>query len=111
MILVKWISAAFYSIRIDSLQERMAQGATYLKCKKKVANASSRPDTKKIQYRHKKSAAKFKKKGSTNSLRCLSSNVTFPLASDPTTEIRRGCNGFKKCGNKVRFMTSIRRLA
>nr|CCA25898.1 conserved hypothetical protein [Albugo laibachii Nc14] len=60
----------------------MAQGATYLKCKKKVANASIRPVAKKIQYRHKKSAAKFKKKG------------------NPTKEIRRGCNGFKKCGDK-----------
>ena len=42
----------------------MAQGNKILKAKN-VKNASAKPQKKKVQYGHKKSAAKFTKKGST----------------------------------------------
>ncbi|EGZ24985.1 hypothetical protein PHYSODRAFT_344843 [Phytophthora sojae] len=62
----------------------MAQGSGYLKKgKKSVKNAGSKPSKKAVSYSHKKSAAKFTKKG------------------NPTTEIRRGCSGMKNNGSKA----------
>lgn len=43
----------------------MAQGSGYLKSKKGVKNGGSKPSKKAVSYSHKKSAAKFTKKGST----------------------------------------------
>ncbi|OQR87859.1 hypothetical protein ACHHYP_07969 [Achlya hypogyna] len=59
----------------------MAQGSTALK-HKKVKNLKAKPTKKKVETRHKKTAAKFTKKG------------------NPTTEVRRGCNGFKRRGDE-----------
>ncbi|KDO32242.1 hypothetical protein SPRG_02720 [Saprolegnia parasitica CBS 223.65] len=59
----------------------MAQGSTALK-HKNVKNLKAKPAKKKVETRHKKTAAKFTKKG------------------NPTTEVRRGCNGFKRRGDE-----------
>ena len=46
----------------------MAQGSGYLKKGKKgIKNSGSKPSKKAVSYSHKKSAAKFTKKGSTSS--------------------------------------------
>ncbi|RLN21193.1 hypothetical protein BBJ28_00007276 [Nothophytophthora sp. Chile5] len=61
----------------------MAQGSGYLKKGKKgVKNSGAKPSKKATSYSHKRSAAKFTKKG------------------NPTTEIRRGCSGMKNHGDK-----------
>ncbi|CAK4327003.1 unnamed protein product [Aphanomyces euteiches] len=59
----------------------MAQGSTALK-KKNVKNAAVNPGKNTVKYRHKlNSAKKFTKRG------------------NATTEVRRGCNGFKRRGD------------
>ncbi|KAF0687232.1 Aste57867_20994 [Aphanomyces stellatus] len=60
----------------------MAQGSTALK-KKNTKNAAVNPGKNNVKYRHKlNSAKKFTKRG------------------NATTEVRRGCNGFKRRGDE-----------
>ncbi|ETV84696.1 hypothetical protein H257_03821 [Aphanomyces astaci] len=59
----------------------MAQGSTSLK-KKNVKNAAAKPTKNNVQYRHKLNSAK-----------------KFTKVGNATTEVRRGCNGFKRRGD------------
>ncbi|RLN76675.1 hypothetical protein BBJ28_00006499 [Nothophytophthora sp. Chile5] len=71
------------SLEARTTTSGMAQGSGYLKKGKKgVKNSGAKPSKKATSYSHKRSAAKFTKKG------------------NPTTEIRRGCGGMKNHGDK-----------